>query len=179
MPNWVTNKGTITADKETIDAIFSRITGRDTQFDFNKIIPEPKTKEKCPAQYYVNEHSYIVLDDDRPWFDWYNWHLDNWDTKWNACHANVERTSDTELIVLFDTAWSFPASIWEKLATKYKTATFDIKFADEDLGNNCGYFHAENGQIDLQWIDTLEFACEVWGYDMDEVIPDCMKEAML
>ena len=169
MPNWVTNKGIITGDKETIDKIFDLITSDDNQFDFNRIIPEPLCKEDCNHKYYKTDNDLIQVDNDRPWFNWYDWHCDNWGTKWNSCDAYICRSLDTGIGVLFDTAWSFPEPIWRKLAHMFPTATFDIKFADEDLGNNCGYFRAECGNIDLQWVDTLDFACDVLGYSKENL----------
>ena len=169
MPNWVTNTGTIMSDKDTITKILETITSDRSMFDFYKIIPEPQTKEECKPEYYKTEHSAIVEDVDKPWFNWYKWHCDNWGTKWDACDPYVQRISDTELSIYFDTAWSFPYPIWKKLATKFPSATFNIKFADEDLGNNCGYFTSTGGVYRMEWVDTLEFACEVMGYTKEDL----------
>lgn len=47
--------------------------------------------------------------------DWYRWSCDNWDTKWNACDSYICDDDNIE----FDTAWSAPESIFEKLSEMY------------------------------------------------------------
>src|SRR5690606_21345130 len=49
--------------------------------------------------------------------DWYEWRLENWGTKWNAYSQSLERESDLSATLRFDTAWSPPQPILEKLAT--------------------------------------------------------------
>lgn len=169
MPNWVTNKGTITADKQTIDFIVDKITSGNSNFDFNNIIPEPTRKEDCDPKYYATEENHLQPSECKPWFNWYDWHYDYWGTKWNACDAWTYRPSDNVLMISFETAWCFPSPIWERLAQDYPTAIFNVDFADEDLGNNCGYFEAHNGKPHTEWVDTVEFACSVWGYSEDDL----------
>ena len=43
--------------------------------DFNKIIPEPKTEAECPDRYKMNKDSHAAELEDRPWFNWYDWHI--------------------------------------------------------------------------------------------------------
>ena len=57
--------------------------------DFDKIIPEPKDESECPDKYKVNKSSSIERLDDRPWFNWYKWHIDHWGTKWGGATEKV------------------------------------------------------------------------------------------
>lgn len=43
MPNWTSNKVTITGPKEELDKIQAKLKGKDTVFDFNAIIPMPES----------------------------------------------------------------------------------------------------------------------------------------
>lgn len=103
--------------------------------DFDKIIPQPKTIEECPEPFRVNKDSHISPDPDRPWFDWYRWRLHHWDTKWGAydCYSKVGKSYIT---FVFSTAWSTSIPIIEQLTLMgYE---FELRFADEDWGHNCG-----------------------------------------
>lgn len=216
MPNWVVNKIEFSGTKENIDKVLGIIKGDDTAFDFNKLIPMPKSlklpsggdqdasimyalskknpKEKAdiidklmnkPAFLYssyfdkasrhiteesiqkalerfnANEKSILdntdydglgikTLEDlgntyinnvlEYGYDTWYDWSCAKWNTKWNACHSCME-TSDT---LVFDTAWSAPFPVLDKLAELcYKhNVEFTGKWADEDSGCNTGIFES-------------------------------------
>ncbi|WP_273839362.1 hypothetical protein [Providencia rettgeri] len=52
-----------------------------------------------------------------------------------------------ELIIKFDTAWSTPEQIYAALGNKFSQHSFTVRFADEDLGSNCGTFDIINGNL--------------------------------
>ena len=98
--------------------------------------------------------------------NWYDWNLANWGTKWDVCNPPVQ-TTDNEITLKFETAWSTPEPIFKKLAEQYPDLMIDIDYADEDLGYNCGNY----SYVDGEWgyvIGDYEFACSMWGYDMEE-----------
>lgn len=103
--------------------------------DFDKIIPEPKTKEECPKEYLVKKTSAIVLRDEKPWFDWYEWHIDNWGTKWGA-YDGYTIIGKSYIKFVFSTAWSVAHPIIDRLALL--GYPLDVQYADEDWGSNCG-----------------------------------------
>lgn len=70
--------------------------------------------------------------------DWYDWSITNWGTKWNACEADCYKDHDGRLIYRFDTAWSAPTPIIEKLAKMFPRLSIHHMWADEDMGNNTG-----------------------------------------
>jgi len=80
-------------------------------------------------------------------FYWYDWNCDNWDTKWNAYSQPQEGYSADSTVFMFNTAWSHPAKIIMALSKKLPTTTFDIKYADEEIGNNCGTYTIKGGVI--------------------------------
>ena len=103
--------------------------------DFNKIIPEPKTKEECPKEYLVTKDSHIMEREEKPWFDWYRWHLAYWGTKWGAydCYTKIGKTW---IMFVFSTAWSVAEPIISKL--RLLGYELEVRYADENLGSNCG-----------------------------------------
>lgn len=132
-------------DKDFIKEMIARpLTEKDTLFradrpswiiDFDKIIPEPRSKEDCPAGCLITEKSHVVIEDDRPWFNWYEWHLAYWGTKWNAYDGYTEE-GKSYLTFVFSTAWSVATPVITKL--HLLGYDIDVKYADEDLGINCG-----------------------------------------
>lgn len=140
MPNHVINKIKIKKlNPAQVDDFVNRYTivteDGERIIDFDKIIPEPRLESECPDKYKVNKESHIEISKDRPWFDWFDWHLEYWNTKWNAYDGYV--LTDTHSITLvFNTAWSAPTPIYQKLADI--GYDIEVKWADEDLGSNCG-----------------------------------------
>ena len=68
--------------------------------------------------------------------DWYDWRLSHWGTKWDAMEVWIDEKTHS---IIFQTAWSAPMSIIEKIAKKTRSM-FTFSYADEDLGQNCGVF---------------------------------------
>jgi hypothetical protein len=73
---------------------------------------------------------------------WYDWSCAKWGTKWNAYDTHF---GEDNSIMEFDTAWSCPIPVLDKLAEicyKYNVS-FSGKWADEDRGNNVGVFESD------------------------------------
>ena len=106
----------------------------DYMIDFDKIIPEPRDESECPDEYKVNKSSSIELLKDKPWFNWYKWHIDHWGTKWGA-YNGYTKIGKTCIMLVFSTAWTPPMPIIYKLSV----LGYDItaRYADEDYGVNC------------------------------------------
>ena len=114
----------------------STITDRDEWImDFDLIIPEPRYKTDCPKKYQVNSKSHVEEDRDRPWFDWYEWRIAHWSTKWNA-YDGYTIIGKTQLTFVFSTAWNIPGKIYAKLCML--GYDIEIRYADEAIGSNCG-----------------------------------------
>ena len=93
MPNWVRTVLNFEGPTKSINALKKKIKREDNRassefdegaIDFEKIIPSPKTKEKCPKKYLVTKDSHISLINGREFFNWYKFNIENWGTKWNA-----------------------------------------------------------------------------------------------
>lgn len=159
MPNHVMNKMTISGTSSIIDELLNKVTTDTTPFDFNGIIPMPDhiyrgdLGNKELALYGKN--------------NWYDWSVENWDTKWNAYDVVLERDFPNEVRIQFCTAWNEPYPIYFALNEQYPDLDIYIEFANEDLGNDCGYFL--NGDIFEPEGNAISYAAEVWGYTEEEV----------
>src|SRR5260370_15420717 len=77
---------------------------------------------------------------------WYEWSCQHWGTKWNACDPEVTDNGDGSLHVQFDTAWSFPLPIFQKLAGEFPTLNFEGS-ADEPNMEIFITFEGDNGEF--------------------------------
>ena len=133
--------------------------------DFDKIIPEPRTKKECHKAYLVTKTSRIMKREDKPWFDWYKWHLDHWGTKWGAYDAYTI-IGKSYITFVFNTAWTSPIPIITKL--KLLGYELDIRYADEDWGSNCGKItwtseHGWEYQYEESLANPANFARRLWN----------------
>ena len=132
--------------------------------DFDKIIPEPKTKSECPEDCLVNKDSHVMEYKDRPWFDWYTWHNKYWDTKWSAYDCYSQKGL-SYIMFVFSTAWSMPYKVIKRL--HLLVYDFELRYADEDYGSNCGklFYNKEEGFTHYDESDLAnpeQFAERLW-----------------
>ncbi len=109
---------------------------------------------------------------------WADWCPDTWGTKWNASECSISKNS-----ISFQTAWSCPKPVLEELSRQLGSdAIMVVKFADEDIGQNCGQYVLQDGEVTTQVEmefgsrDAIRFACDVAGRDFDEYDPDRRDE---
>ncbi len=142
MPNWVTNRLTITADDDTLKRIIAEVRNGDKSFDFEKVIPMPE-----------NIYRGDLGPEERKTYgnnNWYYWSIANWGTKWNACQnedGDIIEIFNGTLVYEFDTAWSAPYPVVQRLSEKY-TCVCTLEYFDEDFGCNCGCYECVNGEVD-------------------------------
>lgn len=252
MPNWVSTEIYITGSDESIKKLFKYVKGKrnggDEDFDFNKIIPRPKSLglpegsltrdflrayftsleesemkeaislyDKIVFSFFGNNVSELAAplseeerkrlqqsaEADRETYasacgstdpvkigetyfknvvkygatSWYGWSVKNWGTKWNACDVCVSDYNDGSATIFFNTAWGYAYPILQKLAKKFKELVFDVWYADEDYGYNCGHVLYKDGVEDV--IDSDEdgeprydIAERVLGYSYEELVND-------
>lgn len=143
MPNHVKNRITVLGTEQEVQKVFDLLKGEPYEdgtprlVDFNKIIPQPdnifngdlgeKERQKCIAE-------------GRP--NWLDWNTKHWGTKWGAYSIKPGEPNQ----VIFDTAWSFPEPVAQKLATIFPDIEILWYWADEDTGCNTGKAHLKNGE---------------------------------
>lgn len=174
MPNYVKNvlkfKNLTPEGKEFIVHMIAEIKPEfDTEkylIDFNKIIPEPESEHDCPDEYKLKPTSAVAPEPGRSWFNWYDWRVAHWGTKWPPSEQyHIETKSN--LTFVFTTAWTLPYPIIRKL--RILGIDFEHRWADEDLGHNCGKitYKSEQDYWQEDWEgyaykDPCAFARELW-----------------
>lgn len=187
MPNWIQN--IITVPDDDIKKLHELLLNKG-EVDFNKLIPMPKELEdtQSPANVVPDDEYQAKLKEyDNSGFgkpisqsmsdelikkfgfnNWYNWSIENWDTKWNAHDTIIDDET-----ILFQTAWSMPEKVIAKLSTLMPDTIIEVKYADEDIGSNCGEYTIKNGEILSERTfatdeEARAFANEIWGFEEEE-----------
>lgn len=169
MPNHIYNSIKITAPEKDIGSIRQAIQhdrlGPGT-IDFEKIIPMPD---------YIFRGNLGPAEREAYGADnWYDWSIEHWDTKWNAYgFQDFPEPDDNEIV--FNTAWSAPTPILQKLSQMYPDALFEHSWADEDIGANLGIAEYKGGKVlDLNCPkqysrEAYELYQQITGYDLAEI----------
>ena len=93
---------------------------------------------------------------------WYDWAIENWGTKWEATGIGCDKNT-----IIFDTAWSTPEPIFEKLSELLPDEYIEVKYADECYSNyNNGILIFKNGLIGYNEELDETFATEVWTKEL-------------
>ena len=120
MPNHTDNRVTLHhKDSQQIDMIYNIMNTEDTPL-CQTLIPMPKELEGTAGF------------DENGVTGWYKWRLDNWGTKWDVYDAQCDYFDANTLRLYFDTAWSPPMRIYEKLTDMGFEVT--ARYLDEGWG---------------------------------------------
>lgn len=115
-----------------------------------EIISREKTlacREKIEAEHGEELKLLIANYEATGFFYWYDWNAHNWGTKWNAYGQPAEGFGCCTSEYSFETAWAHPTPVIRALSRKFPNITFQIEYADEDLGSNAGIYSIIHGDI--------------------------------
>ena len=109
---------------------------------------------------------------------WYGWCCEHWGTKWNCWDAEELEDGPGWR---YDTAWTCSEPVVRALSVIFPEVRFELWYADEDIGSNCGMICYQDGEKKEEQFpatdkDSVEFAVRLWedktpeeaGYRWDE-----------
>lgn len=101
---------------------------------------------------------------------WLEWCSHFWGTKWDAYRQEEISASK----IKFETAWTTPRPIFEKLTELFPEVIFVIQFADEDIGYNQGVLVCHDHSVSFEHYpfgskEARIFAYQVRGYDQKTI----------
>jgi len=150
--------------KEEIDRLIKDLINNHQQPDkLNPTRPVFKNKEDI-VQYGKKLIDNIVNYGAK---DWYDWCVENWGTKWNACQCEFDDTKPNQ--ITFETAWSDVRGLICELSKKHPENTFIYEYSEEQIGNYTGICSCKNGQFieNIRYEDfskdAYELAFKLWG----------------
>jgi hypothetical protein len=103
-----------------------------------------KPDDSIIEQYAGKEKIENVSDMDNPNY-WYNWNINNWGTKWDACNEEISFENETQVEYIFDTAWDVPLPFYNALAKKFPEVHIYVDYEIE--GGNNGNLQYKNGDL--------------------------------
>lgn len=127
--------------------------------------PSPGMAEYIKKQFGVDmptDHPMLkgINDVDEHPNCWYVWNKENWGTKWDAGdvkiggeHTILDRLARAgsevvEEVVQFDTAWSPPFPVFNKITELYPDCRFVFRWIDEDMqGHGGGQIDTKDGKL--------------------------------
>jgi Ferredoxin-like domain in Api92-like protein len=134
MPNHITNIFKITGPRNQINSI---IGNSESDFTFKNTVPHPPEADNT--------------DNSENSWDWYNWQINNWGTKWDA-YETVFCMNDIDedyAELNFQTAWSAPYEWLKSTIERFRELKFELYWLDEDYPNS-GQYIASNGQFNVE-----------------------------
>jgi hypothetical protein len=133
--------------------------------DFNGTVPMPMELEGTEASFgkLDDPEEAKALMEKYGATDWYQWHLNNWGTKWNAYDVDNEpETIEGGLRYRFDTAWSSPAQWLYQTAEQFPELRFEDAWQDE--GGGAGILKVWHDEGTLQE-DHQEMSDHEWSME--------------
>jgi len=129
MPNWTHNVVTITHKKRGVIAtLLAGVRAKGELFNFVHPMPENTLRGNLGS-----DEREMCQREDIP--NWYDWCIENWSTKWDACHLDYTRHDDFTVTFNFDTAWCAPYGVYEKLAQDgFEVEAYYVSYENWDAG---------------------------------------------
>ena len=150
MPNWCSNRATITGPSPVIDEIKQILKDPEGEL-LAWMVPQPK---------FEGEQ------------DWYMWNVNNWGTKWDINDVYIDNDAEPDTIEFsFSTAWAPPIEAFATWAMNDGRVQFSLEYWEP----GCGFVGTT--AYDGEYLDTddvdcgsdparyKEIASDVWGYE--------------
>jgi hypothetical protein len=150
VPNWCSNRATITGPEPVIQEIKEQLTRDDPEL-LSWMVPQPN------------------FEGDQ---DWYMWRVNNWGTKWDICDVYIDDDKEQDTISFsFNTAWAPPVEAF----TTWAFTDGRVQFSLEYWEPGCGFVGETT--YDGEYLDTNDvdsgsdpeeykrIASETWGYE--------------
>ena len=195
MPNWVFNHLSVDGSKEDIAKLKAQVGASITTkyedkeevekqpiFSFMNILPPPADK----LDEYYGTHGFA--DGEKKGdseYNWYNFNNREWGTKWDACEVELLEEDETSLHYKFDTAWSSPTPVIEKLAQQNPNLNITLEYREEQGWGAEINFQGSTTEIIREWDvpstheeemeanDNYCWRCENFDGDYDDLYDDC------
>lgn len=143
MPNWVLNVLEVDGDAAEKKRFVEHAKSERQDLDFNRFKEVPKELIETAETHYPKSDprheerlkERAMLKEKYGFEGWYDWCVQNWGTKWNACEVefNDEREWVRSPYYIFQTAWDAPVPIVLEMSRQFPNLEFSLE-SDEESG---------------------------------------------
>ena len=199
MPNWVYNHLTIEGSEEDINKVKAQVgavvkrkyksadevneeVDEEPIFSFMNILPPPE--DKLDEYHAVHGYTGGEKTGDTK-YNWYNFNVREWGTKWDARDVDLLEEHKTSLHYKFDTAWSPPTPVIEKLAQQNPNLNITLEYREEQGWGGEVAFTGSSMEVIKEWdvpdshAEEIEanhgdcWKCENFDGDYSDLYEDC------
>lgn len=134
MPNYCKNILIVNGDKTLIEGLIRHVTGEEGNFDFNTMIPYPERFRKMDDACREADRAGTRLPGIKDGYNsgGYEWCIEHWGTKWNACTAEVFQSSLGTMFI-FETAWGPPILVIEEIARRFPKLSIELLYFEQGM----------------------------------------------
>ena len=167
MPNWCYNHLEVTGDeiqlREFVEKSLIRDEHKDDNFSFNGTHPMPEDLNITKGTQTQEEKEQAILNKAKYGYtDWYNWHIGEWGTKWDACESEILHNDINFFSVSFESAWSPPTDWINNIMQDFPDLCFTLEYDEPGMGFG-GRLSAQYEVIwdDFTWdVESASECCE-------------------
>ena len=146
MPNWCNNSITISGPTETIKQVWDDAHVGDDFGLLNAMVPMPKE---------LNDTTKGTNGDD---FNWYDWRVANWGTKWDVDDTGLEyvdnKDGTSHITGWFDSAWAPPIEAYNTFLDDMDNCSIEATYEEGGMD-----FAGINTDGDDQYMEGLSEWC--------------------
>jgi len=153
MPNWCSNNLYVSGDLTRFNEWMQ------DEFLLNKIVPMPDELKKSEP-FNENSPNRNELKQKYGAYDWYDWRVQKWGTKWDVSEPRIETHGSTSILISFETAWSPPQMAIQSLAEKFPELKLKLSYLEEGNGF-VGYDIWEGGEY-CKWESEDDSSTDEW-----------------
>jgi hypothetical protein len=156
MPNYCDCDLWVDGSDEDIDRLVAVVGSETDAFNFSKIIPYPQAfADRDADRTKLNESEFLAKYGSRSdGFNsgGYDWCVQNWGTKWDACRSVMRKATDCPLF-RFSTAWAPPLPVIKRLAELFPELMISLEYFEQGC-EYCGgvtYVSKDEWYGDGEW----------------------------
>ena len=156
MPNWCWNNLNVSGNEKQLQEFVEKSIVKDVkqahEFSFEGTLPRGDRK------------------------DWYDWSVNNWGTKWDACESYINNNDIDYFSVSFDTAWAPPVDWLKNIAIDYPDLEFELEYEEPGMCFGGTFTIQGDDEQDAQWdLDAASECCQgPINWEHEELEQQCL-----